>query len=54
MTEKFISIAEAIAQGKTPLHNLRSDIDFASIRAETIWGTIGVKVWINRGEVFEE
>ena len=49
-----IARREAIAQGKTPLHNLRSDIDFASIRAETIWGTIGVKVWINRGEVFEE
>lgn len=49
-----IARQEAIAQGKTPLHNLRSDIDFASVRAETIWGTIGVKVWINRGEVFVE
>lgn len=49
-----ISRREMIANGKTPLHTLRSDIDFASVRAETIWGTIGVKVWINRGEVFEK
>ncbi len=48
-----IARTEMIAQGKTPLHNLRSDIDFASVRAQTIWGAIGVKVWINRGEVFE-
>lgn len=49
-----ISRRESLSQGKTPLHTLRSDIDFASVRAETIWGTIGVKVWINRGEVFEK
>ncbi|MBI4713936.1 30S ribosomal protein S3 [Candidatus Uhrbacteria bacterium] len=49
-----IARTEMIAQGKTPLHNLRSDIDFASVKAQTIWGSIGVKVWINRGEVFEE
>jgi len=48
-----IARTEMIAQGKTPLHNLRSDIDFASVKAQTIWGAIGVKVWINRGEVFE-
>ncbi|MBI5369594.1 30S ribosomal protein S3 [Candidatus Uhrbacteria bacterium] len=49
-----IARKEAIAQGKTPLHTLRSDIDFASVAARTIWGAIGVKVWINRGEVFAE
>ncbi|MBM5789546.1 30S ribosomal protein S3 [Candidatus Parcubacteria bacterium] len=49
-----IARREAIAHGKIPLHTLRSDIDFANVRAETIWGTIGVKVWVNRGEVFEE
>ncbi|KKW33499.1 MAG: 30S ribosomal protein S3 [Candidatus Uhrbacteria bacterium GW2011_GWA2_52_8d] len=48
-----IARRETIAQGKIPLHNLRSDIDFASVAARTIWGAIGVKVWINRGEVFE-
>lgn len=49
-----IARRETIAQGKIPLHNLRSDIDFASVPARTIWGAIGVKVWINRGEVFSE
>ncbi|MBI4437873.1 30S ribosomal protein S3 [Candidatus Uhrbacteria bacterium] len=48
-----IARKETIADGKIPLHNLRSDIDFASVKAQTIWGSIGVKVWINRGEVFE-
>jgi small subunit ribosomal protein S3 len=49
-----IARTEMSAQGKTPLHNLRSDIDFASVKAQTIWGSIGIKVWINRGEVFEK
>lgn len=49
-----IARSESIAKGKTPLHNLRSDIDFAAVKAQTLWGAIGVKVWINRGEVFEE
>lgn len=49
-----IARREGIARGKTPLHTLRSDIDFASVAARTIWGAIGVKVWINRGEVFKE
>jgi len=49
-----IARTETLAQGKIPLHNLRADIDFASIAANTIYGTIGVKVWINRGEVFEK
>ncbi len=48
-----IARRETIAQGKIPLHTLRADIDFASVAARTIWGAIGVKVWINRGEVFE-
>ena len=49
-----IARTEMVSQGKIPLHNLRSDIDFASVMARTIWGAIGVKVWINRGEVFEK
>lgn len=48
-----IARRETIADGKIPLHNLRSDIDFAPVKAQTIWGSIGVKVWINRGEVFD-
>lgn len=47
-----IARRETIADGKIPLHNLRSDIDFAPVKAQTIWGAIGVKVWINRGEIF--
>jgi len=49
-----IARTETIAEGSVPLHNLRSDIDFARIRAWTTYGVIGIKVWINRGEVFEE
>ncbi len=49
-----IARREGIANGKIPLHTLRSDVDFASVTARTMWGAIGVKVWINRGEVFEE
>ncbi len=38
-------------EGKIPLHTLRADIDYATARAETTYGSIGVKVWINRGEI---
>ncbi len=48
-----IARSETISKGKIPLHTLRADIDFASVMARTIWGAIGIKVWINRGEVFE-
>lgn len=47
-----IARCETIAQGKIPLQNLRADIDFANVTANTIYGAIGLKVWINRGEVF--
>lgn len=49
-----IARTETIAKGKIPLHNLRADIDFAIVEAHTTYGVIGVKVWINRGEVFEK
>ncbi len=49
-----IARVESLAQGKVPLHNLRADVNFASVQANTIAGAIGVKVWINRGEVFEK
>lgn len=48
-----IARTETLARGKVPLHNLRADIDFATVPAHTIYGIIGIKVWINRGEVFE-
>ncbi len=49
-----IARTETLAQGKIPLHNLRADIDYAPVQANTMYGAIGIKVWINRGEVFEE
>ncbi|MCA0389200.1 MAG: 30S ribosomal protein S3 [Bacteroidetes bacterium] len=42
---------EQYKEGRTPLHTLRSDIDYANGRAETIYGSIGIKVWICRGEI---
>jgi len=45
-----IARTEWYKEGSTPLHTLRIDIDYATARAETTYGCIGVKVWINRGE----
>ncbi len=45
-----IARTEWYKEGSIPLHTLRSDIDYATGRAETTYGSIGVKVWINRGE----
>ncbi|MBE2280116.1 MAG: 30S ribosomal protein S3 [Ignavibacteriaceae bacterium] len=42
---------EQYKEGRIPLHTLRSDIDFSYGRAETIYGSIGIKVWICRGEI---
>ena len=49
-----MSRAEWLSRGAIPLHTLRADIDFARDTARTIYGAIGVKVWIYKGEVFEE
>ena len=38
-------------EGSVPLHTLRADIDYAWVEANTTYGQIGVKVWINRGEI---
>ncbi len=48
-----IAREEKLAWGSVPLQTLRADIDYASGFAQTLMGTIGVKVWIYRGEVFE-
>ncbi|MDH3298393.1 MAG: 30S ribosomal protein S3, partial [Gemmatimonadota bacterium] len=45
---------EGYHEGRVPLHTMRADIDYASRMAKTAYGTIGVKVWIFRGEVVEE
>ena len=44
--------SEEYKQGRTPLHTFRADIDYALVEALTIYGKIGVKVWICKGEVF--
>lgn len=45
-----IARAEGYKEGSIPLHTLRADIDYATGRAETTYGSIGVKVWIYKGE----
>ncbi len=42
--------SEQYKEGKIPLHTLRVDIDYATATSQTIYGTIGVKVWISKGE----
>jgi len=46
-----IARSEEIKQGRTPLHTFRMDIDYASLFALTVYGKIGIKVWICKGEV---
>ncbi len=46
-----MSRTEQYKEGRVPLHTLRSDIDYAQGRAETVYGSIGIKVWICRGDV---
>lgn len=45
-----IARVEWYKEGRIPLHTLRADIDYAHGRAETTYGSIGVKVWINKGD----
>ncbi|MGM0410755.1 MAG: 30S ribosomal protein S3 [Bacillota bacterium] len=45
---------EGYNEGSVPLHTLRADIDYGFAEAKTTYGTIGVKVWINKGEVLPE
>ncbi len=49
-----IARAEVLSEGKIPLHTLRADIDYCRGHASTTYGKIGVKVWINKGEVFNK
>ena len=44
--------SEMFKEGRTPLHTLRADIDYAMVEALTKVGIIGIKVWICRGEVY--
>lgn len=44
--------SEQYKEGRIPLHTLRADIDYAISEAHTVYGKIGIKVWIFKGEVF--
>lgn len=46
--------SEGYSEGSVPLHTLRADIDYGFAEAFTTYGKIGVKVWINKGEVLPE
>lgn len=48
-----IARSEHLSSGKIPLHTMRADIDYAKATAHTTYGTIGIKVWIYKGDVFE-
>ncbi|MFO7613566.1 MAG: 30S ribosomal protein S3 [Bacteroidales bacterium] len=43
---------ELYKEGRTPLHTLRADIDYAQTEAHTTYGRIGIKVWICKGEIY--
>ena len=49
-----IARTEGYHEGRVPLHTMRADIDYAERMAKTTYGTIGVKVWIYRGEVKDD
>lgn len=49
-----IARSEQYKEGRIPLQTLRADIDYASVTAHTIYGAIGVKVWICLGEKFNK
>ena len=46
-----IARSEWIREGRVPLHTIRADIDYSYSRAQTIYGVLGVKVWIFKGEI---
>jgi len=49
-----IARSEKYSEGNVPLHTLRADIDYAMAEADTTYGRIGVKVWINHGEILDK
>jgi small subunit ribosomal protein S3 len=49
-----IARVEGYHEGRVPLHTIRADIDYAQSTAKTTYGTIGIKVWIFKGEVVED
>jgi small subunit ribosomal protein S3 len=49
-----MSRSERYTEGRIPLHTIRADIDYGFAEARTTFGRIGVKVWINKGEIMPE
>jgi small subunit ribosomal protein S3 len=49
-----MSRSESYSEGRVPLHTIRADIDYGFAEARTTFGRIGVKVWINKGEIMPE
>jgi small subunit ribosomal protein S3 len=49
-----MSRSETYSEGRVPLHTLRADIDYGFAEGKTTFGRIGVKVWINKGEIMPE
>jgi small subunit ribosomal protein S3 len=49
-----MSRRESYSEGRVPLHTIRADIDYGFVEARTTYGRIGVKVWVNRGEIMPE
>jgi small subunit ribosomal protein S3 len=47
-----IARTEVLSKGKVPLITLRSDVEYAFVEAQTVYGKIGIKVWMYHGEVF--
>ena len=49
-----IARRERLSRGSLPLQTLRADIDYGTATAKTTYGTIGIKVWIYKGEIFQK
>src|ERR687887_2774538 len=49
-----MSRSEVYSEGRVPLHTIRADIDYGFVEARLPFGRIGVKVWINKGEIMPE
>ena len=48
-----IARSETYKEGRVPLHTFRADIDYALALANTTYGVIGVKIWLYKGDVFD-
>lgn len=49
-----IARKETFKEGNIPTQTVRADIDYTTARAETVYGTIGIKVWIYKGDIFKK